>query len=429
MIIKLFMFFYDLLSHGISFATWHISSKHDKLPLPPEVANIYEPVRYQAYLNHKSETKRLDLCSSACSLGFSVFTIFSPFYHWIERLAGSNVYIILLLTFFISSFVTTLFSLPFSFYQTFIIDEKYNLNKYTKKEFFKDEFIDFITDFLTLSVFLCFIVFICRSIGKWLLTTNIAYGTALLICIGIFALLGFVLIGINAISIISLRLQYRFSELPEGDLKEKIKALTAGSKKKIKKIQTYNESSKSTSKNAFLLRFLWYREFGIADNFLNENSERELLAVLAHEAGHLRYKKTILDYVANLPLLIIFAAIVWIIPNAEFFSAFDRYIQQSFNLQHTNYYLILTSLLLCLSPFTSIVGIFSKYLSRKHEYDADAHAVNLGYGKELKETFEKASNDELANIYPSPLIEFLEYSHPGMYNRIKAINEKIRQKQ
>ena len=86
----------------------------------------------------------------------------------------------------------------------------------------------------------------------------------------------------------TLKKQYTFIEMEENDLRRKIESMMDGCKKKVSKIQIYNESKKSTSKNAFLLKLLWIREFGIADNFMNENSENELLAVLAHEIGHYR---------------------------------------------------------------------------------------------------------------------------------------------
>ena len=77
-------------------------------------------------------------------------------------------------------------------------------------------------------------------------------------------------------SYISLKKQYEFTELGNGALRDKIEDMMKDCKKKVQKIQVYNESKKSTSKNAFLLKLLWIREFGIADNFINENSYDEL---------------------------------------------------------------------------------------------------------------------------------------------------------
>ena len=91
--------------------------------------------------------------------------------------------------------------------------------------------------------------------------------------------------------------RYTFTPLPEGDLRDKISALLVGCKKEVSEIYIYDESKKSTEKNAFLLKLLWHREFGIADNFVNENDERELLAVLSHEIGHLKHRKDLLDII------------------------------------------------------------------------------------------------------------------------------------
>ena len=52
-------------------------------------------------------------------------------------------------------------------------------------------------------------------------------------------------------------------------------------------------------------------------------------------------------------------------------------------------------------------------------------AVKNRYGEELIATFKKLSSDELINIYPHPIIEFIENDHPGMYNRIVAIKKNI----
>ena len=50
-------------------------------------------------------------------------------------------------------------------------------------------------------------------------------------------------------------------------------------------------------------------------------------------------------------------------------------------------------------------------------------AVKNGYGEELIATFKRLSSDELVNVYPHPAVEFLEYNHPGMYQRIRAVRE------
>jgi len=168
---------------------------------------------------------------------------------------------------------------------------------------------------------------------------------------------------------------------------------------------------------------LWYREIGIADNFINENSERELLAVLSHEIGHMKYKKTIIDYIPYVFAVLLLSLMVLGVSYLDAIPLFGAYIQQSFGLQMTNYYLLMVVATSVIYPFVFLFNILSNYCTRKEEYAADANAVTNGYGQELKETFMKVSEETLMNVNPAPIVEFLEYNHPSIYNRIKAINE------
>ena len=69
--------------------------------------------------------------------------------------------------------------------------------------------------------------------------------------------------------------------------------------------------------------------------------------------------------------------------------------------------------------------VFRNYTSRCEEYEADRNAVSEGYGEPLIKTFKELSNDELVDVNPADVIEFLEYDHPGMYHRICAIRKAI----
>ena len=228
------------------------------------------------------------------------------------------------------------------------------------------------------------------------------------------------------IQIVSLRIQYKFTPMEEGELRSKINALQESSKKKVKRIYVYNESKKSVSKNAFLLKFLFYREFGIADNFLNENSERELLAVLSHEIGHLKHKKNAMDYckyVFFVLLLVGFWVMLAFPEMAPQESVFFDWINRSFNTTVPNYYIVLSMILGIGKPLISLLGIFGNYRQRKEEYEADREAVKNGYGEDLIATFKRMSSDELIDINPHPLMVILYHDHPTIYQRIVAIRK------
>jgi STE24 endopeptidase len=206
-----------------------------------------------------------------------------------------------------------------------------------------------------------------------------------------------------------------------GELKDKIWKLQEDSKKKVKEIYIYNESKKSTTKNAFLIKLPWRREFGIADNFINENAEDELLAVLSHEVGHLKHKKNIWDFIGYGFCIIFWIAIVCIVANPQICLWINAWVRDSFGIAGNNYYLIMVVYLDIITPIMFLIRVYGSYQSRCAEYEADREAVRNGYAEEMIHTFKSMSKDELINVNPHPFIEFTEYSHPGMYHRIKAI--------
>ncbi len=211
--------------------------------------------------------------------------------------------------------------------------------------------------------------------------------------------------------------------MEDNALRHKINDLLKGVKKKIYHIHVYDESKKSISKNAFVLHFLFYREISIADNFLDENAEEELLAVISHEVGHIKHKKTFLEYLSYIELFLLFCVLVYCVYNPILLENFVSWINQSFGIQTTNYYLLVIAINTFLRPIEFVVSIYSNYISRVNEYEADQNAVKEGYGEALIRTFKEISNDELIDVNPCKWVEITEYNHPGMTNRIRAIRK------
>ena len=166
-----------------------------------------------------------------------------------------------------------------------------------------------------------------------------------------------------------------------------------------------------------------HREFGIADNFMNENAEDELLAVLSHEIGHLKHKKNILNFISYFETVLLAAIVLLIMVKPDIILALTSWVRDSFGIKSNNYYLIFIVFGYILKPIMFVSSIFSMYKSRWEEYEADRESVKNGYAEALIKTFKTLSSDELINVYPHPFIEFTEYDHPGMYQRIKAIRE------
>lgn len=420
---RVFVFLVMIIRKIYDYSTTVMADKQRRKPLPTEVADVYDAERYQKYFEFVADKKKLRLKYKVFDFIFEIMLIFSPFYTAIEKICNQSPYLIFSATYMIIWVISLIPDTIASYEITFGLMEKYGLNKKDKKEFVKDEILGNAFELLFTLSFSELIVFIGEHLSTWTNGFSSGYVKTVLILLAIIAALSVFGDIMKVISYIVLKKQYVFTPLEDGELKEKIFKLQEGSKKKVKKIYVYNESKKSTSKNAFLLKLFWHREFGIADNFMNENSEEELLAVLSHEIGHLKHKKDLLDYINKAVGYLLLVVVVWLMVHPETILAVNAWVRASFNLTVNNYYVLLIVLGDIIKPVMFTSDVFDAYCSRKNEYEADREAVKNGYGKELIKTFKTVSSDEFITVNPHPFIEFTEYDHPGMYQRIRAIHE------
>lgn len=422
---KLFILIAIVISNIYDVISWRVADGQRKKPLPDEVADIYDSERYQKYLEYTADNKRLSFKYKVIEGVTDLILIFSPIYSAIEKMCHSNPYLITLVTLLIVDIVAGISHWFSEYERTFTVEEKYGFNKKDLKEFVKDFMLEQLLSFVLMIVILEFITFVIENLFKWTNGFEVSVANSIIITTAMVGAFFIIIVLMQRLSYVMLKKQYVFTPLEDGPLRDKILAFQEGAKKKTDKIYIYNESKKSTSKNAFLLKIIGRREFGIADNFMNENDEKELLAVLSHEVGHLKHKKNLLNYLSYSVYVVLYIIIIFSLINPGIFQMLAAWIRSSFSIEVNNYYLLVVTVTWITKPVLWVYSIFNNYRSRCEEREADREAVKNGYGNELIATFKQMSTDELINVNPHPFIEFTEYSHPGMYQRIKAINEAI----
>ncbi len=404
-----------------------IADRQQHQPLPAEGKEIYSPEKYQEFLNYEHDYHPVYAIKKIVSLIGNALIIYLPFFPWMEHLGHDNVYLVDVFTVVILAVYETLLVLPLSYYSTFVIEEKYGLNKMDRKEFFKDTLLDIVSELVVELPLMMALIFIVRHLKQWTNGFDISYRQSFLFAFLLIVAVALLVFALSIISYLIQRKQYSYHDLEEGELKERIKDLLKGCKKKVHRIEVYDESKKSVDKNAYMLKILWYRAIGIADNFLAENSRNELLGVLAHEVGHLKHKKDLLDYLLYLPLVLLVIGIAVLLPNMNhlisLFAPIVSGINAQFHLAESNYHLLVTYLSELFTPIGILMAVFSNYVSRRNEYEADHNAVKEGFGEELIATFTRMSTDQLVDINPARIIEILDYDHPSMIHRIQAIRK------
>ena len=79
---------------------------------------------------------------------------------------------------------------------------------------------------------------------------------------------------------------------------------------------------------------------------------------------------------------------------------------------------------LLFTPISLILTVFGNIMSRRVEYEADKFAVaTYGRPQAFINALKKLTVHNLSNLTPHPGKVFLDYSHPPVLKRIKAINK------
>jgi STE24 endopeptidase len=207
----------------------------------------------------------------------------------------------------------------------------------------------------------------------------------------------------------------KFIPLEEGELKQAIEAYARSQEFKLKGIFTMDGSKRSTKTNAFFTGFGGFRRIVLFDTLVKKHVVKELVSILAHEMGHYKKKHILKSIVISiLTTGLMFCILSLFINNRELFAAFK--------MQETSVYASLLFFGFLYSPIQMVLSIFGNMLSRRHEYDADAYAVNTYKDPvAMIAALKKLSVENLSNLTPHPLKVFLSYSHPPILERIRAI--------
>jgi STE24 endopeptidase len=306
---------------------------------------------------------------------------------------------------FILMAAKSIISLPFDIYSTFVIEERFGFNKTTPGTFILDRL---------------------KALGL-----GVLLGIPLLaIVLGIFQYLGSSawLYGWGVTTLISLLISYiaprwilplfnKFEPLEDGELKESIMIYAQSVDYSLAGIYKIDGSKRSTKSNAFFTGFGKNKRIALYDTLIGQISVKEMTAVLAHEIGHYKKKHIISGLITGiLQTGVMFYLLSIFLTHRGLFDTFF--------MQDMSIYAGLLFFGMLYSPIELLLSIGMNIMSRRNEFQADRFACDTTHEPEsMINALKQLTVNNLMNLTPHPFYVFLNYSHPPVLDRIKAMRK------
>jgi STE24 endopeptidase len=301
-------------------------------------------------------------------------------------------------------------SLPFSWWRTFRIEERFGFNRTTLSTWLAD-LAKGVAVGAVLGLPLAFIVlWLMRNAGAyWWLLVWLAW-------------MAFQMLVLVLYPTVIAPLFNRFSPLPPGDARERIERLLARCGFRASGLFVMDGSKRSGHGNAYFTGFGRAKRVVFFDTLLARLAPDEIEAVLAHALGHFRLRHVVKRVVwsamlslALLGLLAWLARAPWFyaglgIPAAEVASAIARP------------GVALALFMLAVPVFTFVLAPLSAAYSRRHEFEADAFAAQHASAGALVTALIKLYEDNAATLTPDPLHSAFYDSHPPAAVRVARLN-------
>ncbi|MCM2295231.1 M48 family metallopeptidase [Rhodoferax sp.] len=293
--------------------------------------------------------------------------------------------------------------LPLSWYQTFVLEQRFGFNKMT--------FRLWLADLLKSSLIGALIGLPIAALILWMMATT---GKLWWLWAWLFWM-GFNLLLLVIYPTLIAPLFNKFAPLEDETLKARVTALMQRCGFSARGLFVMDGSKRSAHANAYFTGFGAAKRVVFYDTLLAKLSAPEVDAVLAHELGHFKHKHIIKRIISMFALSLAgFALLGYLTQQVWFYTGLG--VQP--NLASGNDALALLLFMLVMPVFSFFIAPFFAQLSRKHEFEADAYAVRQTSAQDLSSALLKLYEDNAATLTPDPLYVRFYYSHPGASERL-----------
>jgi STE24 endopeptidase len=299
--------------------------------------------------------------------------------------------------------ISGLLDLPFTLYQTFVIEERFGFNKMTLRLWLADAAKGLVIGVLIGLPIAALILWLMGAAGPlwWLWAWGVWMAVNLLLLV--------------LYPTVIAPLFNKFKPLEDEALKARVTALMQRCGFAAKGLFVMDGSKRSAHANAYFTGFGAAKRVVFFDTLLAKLSPGEVDAVLAHELGHFKHKHIVKRIVGLFAFTLVGFALLGALSNQTWFYTG---LGVAPNLQGPNDALALLLFLLVVPVFSFFVSPVAAQFSRRHEFQADAFAVAQTGSSDLRSALLKLYEDNASTLTPDPLFVKFYYSHPPASERL-----------
>ena len=393
-----------LLTTAFGFLLKYLTYSHRNAPLPENVRDVYDEETYKKNQEYKMETLRYSIVTGFVGAVLTLLILGFNFHHFLYGLITartSNLYLVSLFIIFLPALILALADRILDIYSTFGIEAKFGFNKTTPATFVFDSLKMLVLMLILLGGLLSLFLLLYTLMGDWVFLAFF------------FVLVAFMLF-ISFIFPLLIRIFYKLTPLPEGELRDKIQAFADKTGYRLKGIYSVDASKHSTKMNAFASGFGKTKTIGLFDTLIEKMTHDEIIGVLAHEIAHAKKRHVLKSLPLRLASYVVLLAI-------GFFVVTNPQASQAFGFYDTNLAFGLYILFIVAAPLMTVMMIPQMAQSRKYEYEADKFEVEHVGAATAISSMKKLYLDSLGDLTPHPFVVLVEDSHPPASQRIAAM--------
>jgi len=397
----------------------YLNSTYWSDQLPKELEGIYDQEKFSRSQRYERSKQHFSLLLSTLTFLIMIIVLLFGGFVWLDAMIRQYTHhpVLLALFFFgVIGFLSSLLSLPFDAYHTFVLEADFGFNQTTIKTFILDRLKGLLLSVILGGGLLSLIILIYNSTGNyfWIIAWGVM--TSFMIFMTMFY------------SNLIVPLFNKQKPLDQGPLRDAIEQFASKVGFKLKNIYIIDGSKRSKKANAYFTGIGMKKRIVLYDTLIQDHTTEELVAVLAHEIGHYKKKHTLVGIILSVfqTGIMLFILSLFIRKDSlvaqslcQALSGFSGIeIRQSFHAGILAFGLLY-------SPLSFILGLIMNQISRKHEYAADSFAGIHFNSSALMDALKKMSVNNLSNLRPHPAYVYFYYSHPTLLQRLHAL-EKIK---